>query len=93
MFEKFTPKYKIGVLSPGRIIENGPYEFYRLAPPNVMRLLIGVGLTEFSSEDVERVFAPLDKYSTKLMDRGIDSSSSRAACRCRSSSAWRSTTA
>ena len=72
MFEKFTPKYKIGVLSPGRIIENGPYEFYRLAPPNVMQVLIGIGLTEFSSEDVERVFAPLDKYLDQLMDRGVD---------------------
>jgi maleate cis-trans isomerase len=72
MFENYIPRYKIGSLQPGAVIENGPYEFYRLAPPGMMMVMIGVGLKEFSSQDVERVFAPLDTYLDQLVDRGVD---------------------
>jgi maleate isomerase len=72
MFERQIPRYKIGCLQPGTIIDNHPFEFYRLAPPGVMLVMIGVGLAEFSRSDVERVFAPLDRYLDQLMDRDID---------------------
>ena len=72
MFERQIPKYKIGCLQPGTIIDNHPFEFYRLAPPGVMLVMIGVGLAEFSRRDVERVFAPLERYLDQLMDRDID---------------------
>ena len=71
-FAGFTPKLKIGCLQPGAVIDNAPYEFYRLAPRDVMMVMVGVGLKEFSSTDVERVFAPLDLYLDQLMDRGVD---------------------
>src|SRR4051794_16224259 len=71
-FASFAPKLKIGCLQPGAIIDNAPYEFYRLAPPGVMLVMVGVGLKEFSSHDVERVFAPLDRYLDQLMERGVD---------------------
>src|SRR5437763_7506911 len=61
MFEASVPKYKIGCLQPGAVIDNAPFEFYRLAPPGVMLVMVGVGLKEFSSQDVERVFEPLDR--------------------------------
>src|SRR5262249_44272391 len=70
MFE--GPKLKIGCLQPGAVIDNAPYEFYRLAPPGVMLVMVGVGLKEFSSHDVERVFAPLDRYLDQLMERDVD---------------------
>ncbi|MEA2905146.1 MAG: maleate isomerase [Alphaproteobacteria bacterium] len=72
MFEGFTPKIKIGCLQPNAVIDNAPFEFYRLAPPGVMLVMVGVGLKEFSSQDVERVFAPLDTYLDQLMERGVD---------------------
>src|SRR5438552_242448 len=72
MFENATPRIKIGCLQPGAVIDNAPFEFYRLAPPGVMLVMIGVGLKEFSSEDVERVFAPLDRYLDRLIERGVD---------------------
>ena len=72
MFENDLPKHKIGVLSPLAVIDNSPYEFYRLAPPRVMMVLIAVGLEEFSSKDVERVFAPLDGYLDQLVEREVD---------------------
>src|SRR6267142_3897602 len=35
-------------------------------------VVIPVGLGKFSKDDVERVFAPLDSYVDKLMERGVD---------------------
>jgi maleate cis-trans isomerase len=72
MFEHFAPKYKLGCLVPGLIVDNHAYEFYRLAPKGVMEVMVGVGLKEFSKSDVERVFSPVDKYVQMLMDRDVD---------------------
>ncbi len=72
MFDGFVPRFKIGCLMPGAVIDNHAFEFYRLAPPGVMLVMVGVGLKEFSSADVERVFAPLDRYLDQLMERGVD---------------------
>jgi maleate cis-trans isomerase len=72
MFENDIPKHKIGMLQPLALIDNTPYEFYRLAPPRIMLVMIPIGLAEFSKDDVERVFAPLDSYLDQLMERGID---------------------
>ena len=54
------------------MIDNAAYEFYRLAPPRVMSVMIPIGLGEFSAKDVERVFAPLDQYLDELKGRGCD---------------------
>jgi maleate isomerase len=72
MFEDYTPKHKIGCLSPLAVVENAAYEFYRLAPPGLMLVLIPIGLAEFSRADVERVFAPLESYLDMLKERGVD---------------------
>jgi maleate isomerase len=71
MFEEFQPKVKIGALKPLAVIDNAAYEFYRIAPPDVMLVMIPIGLGEFSKEDVERVFAPLDELVDQLMERGV----------------------
>jgi maleate cis-trans isomerase len=72
MFERDIPKYRIGCLQPGAIIDNHPFEFYRLAPPGIMLVMVGVGLKEFSRGDVERVFTPLEHYLDQLMEREVD---------------------
>ncbi len=72
MFEDYMPKHKIGCLSPLAVVENAAYEFYRLAPRGLMLVLVPVGLAEFSRQDVERVFAPLDSYLDMLKERGVD---------------------
>jgi maleate cis-trans isomerase len=68
----FLPVRKIGHLSPLPVIDNQPYEFYRVAPPGVMLVMISVGLAEFSARDVERVFEPLEQLTTQLVERGVD---------------------
>jgi len=72
MFDSDLPKKKIGILSPLPVIDNGAYEFYRLAPDRFMLVMIPVGLKEFTGKDVERVFAPIDSYLDKLKDRRVD---------------------
>jgi maleate cis-trans isomerase len=72
MLEDYLPKHKIGCLSPLAVVENAAYEFYRLAPPGLMLVLVSVGLSEFSRADVERVFAPLDTYLDMLQERDVD---------------------
>jgi maleate cis-trans isomerase len=72
MFEDALPKHKIGCLAPLGVIDNGAFEFYRLWPQGCMAVMISVGLTEFSSMDVERAFAPLDGYLDQLMERGVE---------------------
>jgi maleate cis-trans isomerase len=72
MFEESVPKIKIGVLKPLSVVDNSAYEFYRIAPPGVMLVMIPVGLGEFSKADVERVFGPIDRYVDQLVERGVD---------------------
>jgi maleate cis-trans isomerase len=72
MFEDTLPRLKIGALKPLSVVDNAPYEFYRIAPPGVMLVMIPVGLGKFSKDDVERVFKPLDAYVDQLMERGCD---------------------
>ena len=72
MFEEFMPKVKIGALKPLAIIDNAAYEFYRIAPRDVMLVMIPIGLGEFSRQDVERVFEPIDQLVDQLMERGCD---------------------
>src|ERR1700761_2991840 len=72
MFEEALPTHKIGTLLPLGIIDNAAYEFYRLAPPGVMQVMIPIGLGEFSAADVERaLFKPLASNLDKLMERGV----------------------
>src|SRR5262249_47534512 len=72
MFEDHQPKHKVGVLLPLSIIDNAAYEFYRLAPPGLMQVMIPIGLGEFSPVDGERaLLAPLAANLEKLMERGV----------------------
>ena len=72
MFDEHVPKLKIGALKPLSVVDNAAYEFYRMAPPGVMLVMIPVGLEKFSAEDVERVFAPVDAMCDQLVERGVD---------------------
>jgi len=70
--DDYFPLRKIGFLAPLPVIDNHAYEFYHLAPPRVMSVMIAVGLAEFSVQDVERVFAPIEQLTAQLAERGVD---------------------
>jgi maleate cis-trans isomerase len=72
MFIDELPRKKIGYLGPRHVSENQPYEFYRLAPPGIILVLISCGLEEFTAADVERVTKPLDKMLDMLVERDVD---------------------
>ena len=72
MYVDELPAKKVGCLMPLPLIENQPYEFYRLAPRGVLLVMVACGLEEFTGKDVERIFKPLDGMLDKLVDREID---------------------
>ena len=71
MFIDELPAKKVGCLMPLSVIANPAYEFYRLAPPGLMLVMVGCGLGEFSTEDVERVFKPLDAMLDQVMAHDV----------------------
>jgi len=72
LFEESLPKRRIGLISPLSIIDGSAYEFYQLVPRGVMAVMSGLGLTEFTSADADRIFAPLEAIADKMVDRDID---------------------
>ena len=72
MTDEEFPQRKIGCLSPRTVIDNHAYEFYRLAPPGIMLVMVACGLEEFSLGEVERVFKPLDHLLDLMTERGVD---------------------
>jgi hypothetical protein len=71
-FEESLPKRRLGIISPLSIIDGSAYEFYALAPRGVMAVMTGLGLSEFTAADADRIFAPLDVIAEKMVDRDID---------------------
>ena len=72
MFEDYLPKTKIGCLCPLAVIDTYAYEFYQIAPRDVMTVMVPLGLQEFSAQDVERVFASVDEKIDLLLERRVD---------------------
>ena len=72
MWEAYVPVKRIGTLAPLSTIENEAYEFYRIAPQEVMSIYLPLGLQKFSAADVERVFGPIDNLIGVLLDRDVD---------------------
>jgi maleate cis-trans isomerase len=71
-FDEFLPKQKLGILTPLAVTENGPLEFYRIAPPGAVMVMVPFGIEKFSSDDLERVLAPLDSMIDALVQRHVD---------------------
>ena len=70
--EGYVPIRKVGYLYPQPILDYGPYEFYHMAPDRVLIVGIPLGLKEFSVEDVNRIYAPIDKACKLLVERHVD---------------------
>lgn len=72
MFVEELPTRKIGYLGPRHVIENQPYEFYRLAPPGIILVMVSCGLERFTAQDVERVTKPIDRMLDMLVARDVE---------------------
>jgi len=71
-FDEFLPKQKLGVLTPLAVTENGPLEFYRIAPPGAVMVMVPFGIEKFSGDDLDRVLTPLDSMIDALVQRHVD---------------------
>ena len=72
MFEQVVPELKIGWLQPSSVVDVAAYEFYRIAPPRVMLVLLPLGRGEFSDDDAGNDLAALDDQIDQLVARGVD---------------------
>ena len=71
-FDEFLPKRKLGILTPLAVTENGPYEFYRIAPHGASMVMVPFGIEKFTRDDLDRVLAPLDSMIDALVQRHVD---------------------
>ena len=72
MVEDNLPKKKVGLLAPRAIVENGPYEFYNLAPKGNLLTIVPLGIKKFTKEGVEEVFKNIDDQLEQLMLRKVN---------------------
>ena len=66
------PRKVIGTLAPLGATEYSGYEFYRIAPKNVMCIYMPVGVEKFSAADVHRAFKPIDAMVDAMLNRDVD---------------------
>jgi maleate isomerase len=63
---------RIGFIGPSPATENGPYEFYRMAPSGVTLVETRLGVTFTGQADPEAAFAGLEQAAHELHVRGVD---------------------
>lgn len=63
---------RLGVIGPLDLIDTSAYEFYRIAPPEVIMTLASIGLQKFSEEGAQEAFtANFDHRLRQLANRGV----------------------
>jgi maleate isomerase len=72
MFESAAPTLKIGWLQPSSVVDVAAYEFYRMAPPQVMLVLLPLDQGEFPGDDAKESWTDLDDRIDRLMKRDVD---------------------
>jgi len=71
MLSAICPSTRSAFCLPLSIIDNAAYEFYRLAPPGVMQVMIPIGLAEFSPATSSAHCSSRSRHLDKLMERGV----------------------
>ncbi len=72
------PSFRLGNVSPtGAINDIQPYEFYRIAPPSVIQVSVGLGLQEYTrantEEALQRWWACLDRLMARQVQVVVQS--------------------
>jgi uncharacterized protein (DUF952 family)/maleate cis-trans isomerase len=73
--ERLLPRYRYGVIAPGTggLQRGVDYQFYRLAPNDVMQVTVGLGVRDYSQENVQSAMAAFWSCAETLADEGVDS--------------------
>jgi maleate cis-trans isomerase len=72
MFESIAPTLTIGWLQPSSVVDVAAYEFYRMAPPGIMLVLLPLGRSEFPGDDDKESWSELDDRIDKLIERDVE---------------------
>jgi maleate cis-trans isomerase len=73
--QRLLPRYRYGVIAPGTggLQRGVDYQFYRLVPPDIMQLTVGLGVRDYSPANVQRAMAAFWSCVQTLGDEGADS--------------------
>lgn len=66
------PWYRLAYVTPHPLIDNIPYQFYRMAPEGVMLMLAGLDIADYTIEAVERELPLFDEHAAALARAGAD---------------------
>jgi maleate cis-trans isomerase len=66
------PWYRLGFITPHPVVDNAPYQFYRLAPPGVMLVLANLELGDYTAEAVEHELPQFWYQLDALLRRKVD---------------------
>ena len=69
---ELAPWYRLGFITPHPVVDNAPYQFYRLAPPGVMLVLANLELGDYTAEAVERELPQFWRQLDALLRRKVD---------------------
>jgi maleate cis-trans isomerase len=71
---RLLPRYRYGVISPGTSgVQRGvDYQFYRLVPPDVMHIGVGLGVCTYSRDDVSAAMDAFWSCVDALQTEGAD---------------------
>jgi maleate isomerase len=65
-------RVRFGVLQPGAVSDNNPFEFYLMAPPGVQMFLTSLGVQATTEEGYARAMAGLEQPVKRLLARNVD---------------------
>jgi len=63
---------RFGVLQPGAVSDNNPFEFYLMAPPGVQMFLTSLGVQATTEDGYARAMAGLEQPVRRLLARKVD---------------------
>lgn len=63
---------RIGLLQPGAVSDNNPFEFYLMAPPGVQMILTSYGVPELSTAGYAQAIAGIESPIRRLISRKAD---------------------
>jgi len=70
--DNLEPWYRLGFITPHQFVDNGPYQFYRLAPPGMMLVMANLDLADYTEAAVDHELPLLWRHATTLMKRGVE---------------------
>jgi len=70
--DNLEPWYRLGFITPHQFVDNGPYQFYRLAPPGMMLVSANLDLADYTEAAVDHELPLLWRHATTLMKRGVE---------------------